>query len=1178
MRSDEANSAEEVQPEDSIRRPFWKGRPSFFANHTCQGPIRPLIDGSARLYQSKSTGRFVLVRLRESLSLPMRDEKIELLQKTTASSQYLEEVCGVISDVSGAASEVPEALSFYKALITEYLPDHKPLDSLLKKSDFLNLLNANENALFLSLAAQLIAAVLHLHRAGIVHGYIKPSQVLVRITKDSRGVAQLNVKLACSSGKRDIPSKSRDGFRADNAAELAEFLFHHPDLLSGGNYTQSCDIWSLRVLIMCVQLGGVDRLKELVARERVEMLHEALKLLQCDKIPTNVRLIDPLANLFEEFENKNFSWSRNRWLLEKIDKTSHQNLANRFEDLYKCVVPHLASGRYSYVHKFQRKSGDRFFAVKTLTEGSLTGKNSYKGVERECKLLERLNHPNIVRLEEVFEEEQCEVLRPEAVIKGTCDNGQSFEINAPKMVVVLEYCDGGTLEENIRAEKTSPSLSPPSARGIAKISSHDIASRKRFIAEIVCAVTYLAKQGIFHRDLKPANILLSKEVARNGAAPTGMTPRDPSAVEPVWVCKIADLNLSAFNDKVHHLQVFPHEEKKSLGSRVKSQRCGTAQYMAPENFSGDNYDHKVDMWSLGLIIYFILFSEELGSSWPREPNEVLRKIKSLENEVLEKFNELPTTLWQQSYKELVCGLVTVDVGKRWGVCDVWMHYGSLLSESLRGVHPTMMSYLRSLKPRLIYANPPSVSLVDREEVLAVLMDVTEQLQLGEDSAIVKFSSGLMYFRKRIESCEGHERGDRRIIALIQSIHDGALIANHPHIVQIADVQASQSAIQLCGCLTARHRDERNKQFADCYVEYCRGEDLLSFVKFHTEASSTATKLPDEQRKTLQDTLIQQIPKFIAGVFLGLMHMHAKGFCHGHVTVARVLLSTPLVHKAKAKLDHSYLFNSAAGKITVEDDVAGFIKLVDELLAYCEDLDLVTHDRSSNWTELKGSVETSTNKSLMSFVESHQWNESVLKKTIDSEEYMLSLFDQDLRLLNQAKNKIVAPTAKQRLATAKQCLFLAMNLSSTLIRLGRPEDRLLDNAGNNNRLLDCVSLVFLAKDILVEDSAQNDHHQLWVACNTYIAQLQNVFAREIVAIPRLLGSGTRKRRSSVSLLLEHTHRCIVSHPPDKWAETPSTWTHVTDVLVVCAWLSGDAAAIKRKLLELLDVSKKLLCPS
>ena len=34
--------------------------------------------------------------------------------------------------------------------------------------------------------------------------------------------------------------------------------------------------------------------------------------------------------------------------------------------------------------------------------------------------------------------------------------------------------------------------------------------------------------------------------------------------------------------------------------------CGTPVYMAPEIWNGCEYDKKVDLWSLGVVMYYLL--------------------------------------------------------------------------------------------------------------------------------------------------------------------------------------------------------------------------------------------------------------------------------------------------------------------------------------------------------------------------------------------------------------------------------------------------------------------------------------------------------------------------------------------------------------------------------------------
>ena len=89
-------------------------------------------------------------------------------------------------------------------------------------------------------------------------------------------------------------------------------------------------------------------------------------------------------------------------------------------------------------------------------------------------------------------------------------------------------------------------------------------------SQILNGLLFLHKHHIMHRDLKPANILFSslKKDAR---------------------VKISDFTLAV---NFHH-------------NRNINLRCGTPGFMAPEIFSGEPYDEKVDVYSLGVILYIL---------------------------------------------------------------------------------------------------------------------------------------------------------------------------------------------------------------------------------------------------------------------------------------------------------------------------------------------------------------------------------------------------------------------------------------------------------------------------------------------------------------------------------------------------------------------------------------------
>jgi len=92
-----------------------------------------------------------------------------------------------------------------------------------------------------------------------------------------------------------------------------------------------------------------------------------------------------------------------------------------------------------------------------------------KAFEEEMQILRKLDHPNILKLFEVFE-----------------DNRKFF--------LVTEYCKGGELFDEIS-------------------NLHQFSEKKAagYIEQILRAITYCHSLGIVHRDLKPENVLIDQE-------------------------------------------------------------------------------------------------------------------------------------------------------------------------------------------------------------------------------------------------------------------------------------------------------------------------------------------------------------------------------------------------------------------------------------------------------------------------------------------------------------------------------------------------------------------------------------------------------------------------------------------------------------------------------------------
>ncbi|XP_016840545.1 serine/threonine-protein kinase fused [Nasonia vitripennis] len=143
----------------------------------------------------------------------------------------------------------------------------------------------------------------------------------------------------------------------------------------------------------------------------------------------------------------------------------------------------------------------------------------------------------------------------------------SFETES-EIVVVTEYVEKELYEIITKAGR----LSEERAQVIA--------------CDLVSALHYLHSNRIVHRDMKPQNVLL----------------------DPDGVAKLCDFGFARI---------------MSQGTHVLMSIKGTPLYMAPELHDERPYDHNVDLWSLGCIIY------ELVAGVPPFQTSSMKELESL---------------------------------------------------------------------------------------------------------------------------------------------------------------------------------------------------------------------------------------------------------------------------------------------------------------------------------------------------------------------------------------------------------------------------------------------------------------------------------------------------------------------------------------------------------------------
>ena len=153
-------------------------------------------------------------------------------------------------------------------------------------------------------------------------------------------------------------------------------------------------------------------------------------------------------------------------------------------------------------------------------------------------------------------------------------------------------------------------------------------------SQICSGVEYVHSHNLVHRDLKPSNIYFSVE----GVIKIG----DFGLVTDDKLGQAEDL---ADHDHFQHLQHHHHHHHQH------TDQVGTQTYMSPEQLQGRPYNHKVDIYSMGLVLLELLvpFSTQVRHHSSDGPDN---NCHSHQMERLLKFNEakkglLPAGLLEQ---------------------------------------------------------------------------------------------------------------------------------------------------------------------------------------------------------------------------------------------------------------------------------------------------------------------------------------------------------------------------------------------------------------------------------------------------------------------------------------------------------------------------------------------------
>jgi len=386
----------------------------------------------------------------------------------------------------------------------------------LSQRNFYNELSAR------SLAQNLLLAVEYIHSRGFVHRDLKPENLLLEGDDDSHGL-----KVADFGFSKRVPAKglaTRCGTPAFVAPEIcSNFRYGNKVdvwscgvilyLLLGG-YTpfQSKDMkqlfrkiraadyafhekyWdpiSMPAKSLIVRMLTVDCAKRLSASEALKS--KWMTMSTEDMVSTSKTSLPETVNQMKKFVAKQklksamiattYATTAKFWTGDAVSFMSRQTTLNaeamnsqktlsngkvgqRFNGLYDLLDP-IRQGRIGSVWRGTKRDDitKKTLAIKIIKMENCDVKEEAR-IMNEVSILQSLNHQNILRVHDFFEE-------------------------SPEFFVVMELMQGGDLYDSIVSRTF---YAENDARLMAK--------------SLLSAVEYMHERGVAHRDLKPQNLLL----------------------------------------------------------------------------------------------------------------------------------------------------------------------------------------------------------------------------------------------------------------------------------------------------------------------------------------------------------------------------------------------------------------------------------------------------------------------------------------------------------------------------------------------------------------------------------------------------------------------------------------------------------------------------------------------
>ena len=294
------------------------------------------------------------------------------------------------------------------------------------------------------------------------------------------------------------------------------------------------------------------------------------------------------------------------------------------------IICDLGNGSYGKVILAKSKYEGKQFAIKVIKKALLDRFDKQHEVHVEKYCLAHLSHPNIIKFNKAFQDKK-------------------------HLFFVLEYCKNRDLGKLIQ-----------------RVGTFGFKLAQYYAAEILSAISYMNKCGIYHRDIKPENITVDEDMHLKlcDFATANMTGK----YFDTKIMKFVDISQKDYEEAVKNSK--SNENKNSANNFVligghkimnlTEQFVGTPEYISPEvlEYKYDLIGPSVDIWAFGVILYLFFVGKTPFKG--EDDDETLNNIRNVKYSFeLEKYNiNMP-----KEAKDLIEKILIKDPTKRIGFCS-----------------------------------------------------------------------------------------------------------------------------------------------------------------------------------------------------------------------------------------------------------------------------------------------------------------------------------------------------------------------------------------------------------------------------------------------------------------------------------------------------------------------------